>query len=788
MERYSNCFYKCHSCKNINLVPESWGGQLVDFYVYTNKSTSNVEVTLYSTENAEIFINDITTGQYATSVGTTIQVPSNGVIKVKNQNKGNENFPLINCSSEYGGCIELTKVNRYGKLPNAFYQSNAIGYIEDSAFSEVTPSDTSYMFYECSYLTKIPSNFNFIRNVTNTEKMFFGCSLLESIPYIDLPNLVNALSMFENCSKLISIGYSINAPMLSISKRMFKNCTDLTEIPFSFDTLSSLQDAEEMFYGCSSLTRCSNTWLGIGNASNVKRIFGNCESLTTIPTSWNGLKAISLEEMFIGCESLSTIPTKWEGLENAISIKGIFKNCGITYIPNSWLGLTRLQNMDEAFYGCSYLSNGGVSDFGTLVSVESCARTFYSCDASDINVFETFAQIYRNFPEAGLDCFKDCNNEDIDKVVTYWGGTLDVNELTEYECLGSNTVAYLHSSTPFSWYEGNIYKGEAEEVSSNWYRVSNVIFRNRNKIQTKGQTTRYVNETYSEGSTSNAFVLGNQVTLTGNEEIRVNRLGTELSLDIRGAFSFCGYIKQFDFSLLSNSARQDAVSFAFYNCGNFKNVSFVGMPSCIKTCESTFELSGVDSISFNGLEYVTNCLRLFANCTDLINITQKIGHIGTSSNEDVSIRKMFFECSNLESVGGMEQAFWYDTFVAKRKTLNSKELFYRCGKLYRGINPHVSGETSASAGLMELFRYNCGFEYIEEGRTITVEGYVEVADASSLHKSCFYGTGGDTQARRQESQIDDLSTINVTVFDYPHTNKITTTFSNMLSGMVSSGD
>lgn len=51
IERHSKCFYKCNSCKNINLVPEDWGGQLVDYFVYTNKLDTPVTVTLYSNGN-----------------------------------------------------------------------------------------------------------------------------------------------------------------------------------------------------------------------------------------------------------------------------------------------------------------------------------------------------------------------------------------------------------------------------------------------------------------------------------------------------------------------------------------------------------------------------------------------------------------------------------------------------------------------------------------------------------------------------------------------------------------
>lgn len=757
IERHSKCFYKCNSCKNINLVPEDWGGQLVDYFVYTNKLDTPVTVTLYSNGNSEIFVNDESTNLYATPLGVAVTVPAKAVIKVKNQvTDGSGDYPLVDCSNEYGGCLELTKVNRFCLLTNTFSESIAIGSIDENAFSEIEGEiSTTGLFCYCRYLKDIPSNFLFIRKSVDTSYMFYGCTSLESVPYIDLPNVIDANNMFANCTSLVSIGYSINMPSLVNANRMFYGCSRLTEIPFSFNTLKNVTRADYMFSGCTSLLRTPNTWEGIGNAANINYMFSGCTNLESIPTSWNKIKATELVEVFADCSSLITIPTSWEGLENVTNIEGLFENCSrLTYIPNSWNGLGNVRYMQGAFLGCSNIANGGRNDIETLNKVYDCIDAFY--DVYDLpNAFDLFKQLYK-VATYGNNCFKNCTN-DADKILTAWGGTLDVDSLTEYYNNSSGFMLRLRSKTAFSWYYGNIYQGESTKSSDdNYFAV--VTMGQHQTVKTKGQTTKY------DGSPSDLDSIIDCEYNYDGQEVIVKHLGTELSKDLRCAFGGCRLIQHFDFRLLSPNCITDAVKYAFYKCPNFTQASFAGANNTgLTSFESTFESSGVSSIfSFEGLEKAVNFRRMFYNCTSLTSIP-KIERLGISNinDADVSMESMFENCSNVVSVGGMSGDVW-SKVIDKLGRLNASKLFKNCTKLYLGINPNEISENSVSCMLYNSFMYNCGF--VRDG-VVIAEGYMKIEDAEVLYAESFSGTGGETSAQKQISEIDTLASKSVAVRD-----------------------
>ena len=130
------------------------------------------------------------------------------------------------------------------------------------------------------------------------ERMFAGCTNLETIPLIDTANVTNMSGMFDGCISLISI------PLLDTSKvtnmdDMFNECETLNSIPL-FDT----SRAESMN---GTFTYCVNVGSGAlalynqassqaSPPSDTTACFSDCGSntetgraeLAQIPASWGG--------------------------------------------------------------------------------------------------------------------------------------------------------------------------------------------------------------------------------------------------------------------------------------------------------------------------------------------------------------------------------------------------------------------------------------------------------------------------------------------------------------------
>ena len=100
-----------------------------------------------------------------------------------------------------------------------------------------------------------------IDNITNMSNMFYGCSLLSSLPDISKWNTNNVISM----------------------SHMFKRCS----------SLSSLPDISE--------------W-NINNVKNMSYMFNDCSSLISLPdiSKWNHKNVTKMNRMLHNCSSLIT--------------------------------------------------------------------------------------------------------------------------------------------------------------------------------------------------------------------------------------------------------------------------------------------------------------------------------------------------------------------------------------------------------------------------------------------------------------------------------------------------
>ena len=173
------------------------------------------------------------------------------------------------------------------------------------------------MFWNCTSLTEAPALPATTLTVNCYIDMFNGCTSLTKAPALPATTLANNCyqSMFSGCTSLV------NAPALpsttlsgSCYHSMFKGCTSLTEAPALPATTLPVTGFdgscyESMFEGCTSLTKAPAlpaTTLGV---HCYLRMFSGCTSLKEAPE----LHATTLGEgcylsMFEGCTSLTKAP------------------------------------------------------------------------------------------------------------------------------------------------------------------------------------------------------------------------------------------------------------------------------------------------------------------------------------------------------------------------------------------------------------------------------------------------------------------------------------------------
>lgn len=93
-----------------------------------------------------------------------------------------------------------------------------------------TTKSANYLFYEYKG-TSVDNliQYSDTENVTSTERMFYGCNNLQSIPLLDTSNVTNTYGMLTNCYNLQTIQL-LNMIKVSNATSMFYMCENLTNL------------------------------------------------------------------------------------------------------------------------------------------------------------------------------------------------------------------------------------------------------------------------------------------------------------------------------------------------------------------------------------------------------------------------------------------------------------------------------------------------------------------------------------------------------------------------------
>ena len=200
---------------------------------------------------------------------------------------------------------------------NYFYKFNKIGIYKIQYIFNNCITNTNYLFFKCSLLTKIDlSNFN-TQEVTNMMCMFEECSSLVNINLsnINTQKVKNMSCMFSECSSLINLDLSsFNTKSLSYMDQLFYECSSLIEVNLSsFDYLKYI-DMEEMFYGCISLTHLINY--------NVRQFYDNDDLLyncSSLIKKENKIKVFIYRSFWPTIEHYFDCTTSCEGIKKYIN-------------------------------------------------------------------------------------------------------------------------------------------------------------------------------------------------------------------------------------------------------------------------------------------------------------------------------------------------------------------------------------------------------------------------------------------------------------------------------------
>ena len=247
-------------------------------------------------------------------------------------------------------------------------QVETIDFTYDEKIALAT-NDGTGLFKDCTNLKKIKSIDNLdVSNVQDMSSMFENCTSLTNIDISGWDsdgtrNITNMNSMFKNCSTLTNVTLLSDADStkdLADTAAMFEGCSKLTNIDLKNITTWAVEDMGSMFKNCSSLTNLDLTMNDTGCVKNMSSMFENCTNL-------ENLKLVEFNHDYYTYISLFSTG-------NVTNMQNMFKNC------------SSLKNLElREFYTDKLQENGmegmlsGLSSLDRIVLGEGIEKLDSNC-------------------------------------------------------------------------------------------------------------------------------------------------------------------------------------------------------------------------------------------------------------------------------------------------------------------------------------------------------------------------------------------------------------------------
>lgn len=218
-----------------------------------------------------------------------------------------DTLSTISMNSVFAGCVSLESIPK-------------------GIFDTLSPIDSLESAFEyCGSLKEIPDglfdNIDLTR-LSNISRMFLGCSSLETLPdYIFGTNFLDLITdvsymFFDSGIIKIPKGLFANMPNIANAMDVFENCKGLSYIP------------EDLFRYNQELVYCDCCFKGSGISEIPSTLFRYNKNIK------------SLQWVFALCENISTVPSDlFRGLSALTDLRDSFKGSGIESIQNKGMGL-----------------------------------------------------------------------------------------------------------------------------------------------------------------------------------------------------------------------------------------------------------------------------------------------------------------------------------------------------------------------------------------------------------------------------------------------------------------
>ena len=276
-------------------------------------------------------------------------------------------------------CVSL------GTAPEGFSSSVTTIEFDKSlaSYNSLTRAESWFKgFYNLSTIIGL-ENLN-TENVTDMNRMFYGCSSLTSLDVsgFNTDKVTDMSGMFYGCSGLKSLDVSgFKTGKVTKMREMFYDCSGLTSLDVSGFKTDKVTEMISMFYRCSGLTSLDVSGFKTDNVTNMASMFSGCSGLTSLDVSgFKTDKVTYMISLFGGCSGLTSLDVSGFKTDNVTSMDGMFGSCSkLTTLDLSSFKTDNVTKMNGMFYGCSSLTTIYAGDGWSTDKVTNGSLMFSGC-------------------------------------------------------------------------------------------------------------------------------------------------------------------------------------------------------------------------------------------------------------------------------------------------------------------------------------------------------------------------------------------------------------------------
>ena len=255
-------------------------------------------------------------------------------------------------------------------------------YITSAVVDVQNITNCERMFYGCENLLEIKFvSFN-TSKVTDMSQMFYRCTSLTklNVSGFDTSQVVNMYGMFDSCNSLESLDVSgFDTAKVKDMSWMFYTCGSLTKLDISKFNTSQVTTMDRMFDGCSNLTTLDVSKFNTSKVTSMFRMFGNCTVEKLDVSAWDTSNVIDMSNLFFACRNLTSIDVGSWDTSNVVNMSGVFSSCdSLTDLDISTWDTSNVTNMAGMFAYCSELQSIDINSLDTS-NVASLAGLFRYC-------------------------------------------------------------------------------------------------------------------------------------------------------------------------------------------------------------------------------------------------------------------------------------------------------------------------------------------------------------------------------------------------------------------------